>query len=97
MIERNTPLLPARNSVLLEEETKKGKLHGDTERWKEKETRIEKEERKKKRKEEKMSFCHYKEADTKVGTNILTLKKSKHFRIKALFLTAQRRRHRYFF
>ncbi len=26
----------------------------------------EKEERKKKRKEEKMSFCHFKEADTKV-------------------------------
>ncbi len=57
-------------SILLEEETKKG--NGDKERWKEKETRTEgerkKEERKKKkgRKNIKMSFCHYKEADTKV-------------------------------
>jgi hypothetical protein len=54
-------LLPARNSRLLEEETKKGKLHGDTERWKEKETRAEgereKEEMKKKIKEEKIEKC----------------------------------------
>ncbi len=54
-------MLPARNSRLLEEETKKGKLHGDTERWKEKETRAEgereKEEMKKKIKEEKIEKC----------------------------------------
>jgi hypothetical protein len=53
MIERNTPLLPARNSRLLEEETKKGKLHGDTERWKEKETRTGERERKGRKEEEK--------------------------------------------
>jgi hypothetical protein len=51
MIERNSSLLMARNSVLLEEETKKGKLHGDTERWKEMETR------KKGRRKERKKKC----------------------------------------
>jgi len=85
----------------LDEETKKVKLHGDTERWKEKEARTkgDREKRKKGRRKERKKKCLSVTIRKQIQKypNILTLKKSKHFRIKALFLTAQRRRHRYFF